>query len=111
MYSTRPWTLRRPDGKGDVAMCELCFEDDVTDQRRGEGRIVTWGFTSRVLIACACLITGKRTEFRMDEMEEGRGPFEYFDEWLRYAEEKCEGRISPDSDQNDSKTKSGNSKL
>ena len=111
MYSTRPWTLRRPDGKDDVAMCEHCFEDDVTDQRRGEGRVVTWGFTSRVLIACASLLTTKRPEFHMDEMGANQGPFDYFEEWLRYAEEKYEGRERQDVDRKGSKVKSGDSKL
>ena len=69
-------------------MCEQCFEDDVSGQQCGEDRVCTWGFTSRVLIACASVVEDARPAFMMDEIEGGRGPYEYFHDWFRFAEGK-----------------------
>ena len=76
-------------------MREHCFEDDVADQHNcgeEEGRVVTWGFTARVLIACACVVHSRRPSFSMDEMAGGAGPFDYFDGWISYAEEMLRDR-------------------
>ena len=70
------------------SMHEQCFDDDVSAQRCGEERVCTWGFTSRVLIACACVVDDARPAFAMDEMEGGRGPCEYFQDWFHFAESK-----------------------
>ena len=82
-------------------MHEHCFEDDVSSQNRGETIVNTWGFTARVLISCACLLFDGRPEFDMAEMGDQRGPFDYYNDWLHYAEKMFKQKAE----------KSANSKL
>jgi len=90
-HSTRPWTLSI--GGEELSMNEHCFEDDVSIQNRGETVVNTWGFTARILISCACLLFDGRPEYDMAEMRDQRGPFEYYHDWLHFAEEIHKSKV------------------